>query len=110
MRVAVYYNCSKGKGNTVTNFGNAKRPVGVVTVAPWNSQKGCDHRQKERKIIMRIERVEKIVLNDNDTKLLADFLDLVDDIDREVVDPDIRTIIKGIHQDINELENHLSYE
>lgn len=59
---------------------------------------------------MRIERVEKIVLNDNDTKLLADFLDLVDDIDREVVDPDIRTIIKGIHQDINELENYLSYE
>lgn len=59
---------------------------------------------------MRIERVEKIVLNDNDTKLLADFLDLVDDIDREVVDPDIRTIIKGIHQDIDELENYLSYE
>lgn len=59
---------------------------------------------------MRIERVEKIVLNDNDTKLLGDFLDLVDDIDREVVDPDIRTIIKGIHQDIDELENYLSYE
>lgn len=59
---------------------------------------------------MRIERVEKIVLNDNDTKLLADFLDLVDDIGREVVDPDIRTIIKGIHQDIDELENYLSYE
>ena len=59
---------------------------------------------------MRIERVEKIVLNDNDTKLLSDFLDLVDDIDREVVDPDIRTIIKGIHQDIDELENYLSYE
>ena len=59
---------------------------------------------------MRIERVEKIVLNNNDTKLLADFLDLVDDIDREVVDPDIRTIIKGIHQDIDELENYLSYE
>ena len=59
---------------------------------------------------MRIERVEKIVLNDNDTKLLADFLDLVDEIDREVVDPDIRTIIKGIHQDIDELENYLSYE
>ena len=59
---------------------------------------------------MRIERIEKIILNDNDTKLLADFLDLVDDIDREVVDPDIRTIIKGIHQDIDELENYLSYE
>lgn len=59
---------------------------------------------------MRIERIENIVLNDNDTKLLADFLDLVDDIDREVVDPDIRTIIKGIHQDIDELENYLSYE
>ena len=59
---------------------------------------------------MRIERIEKIVLNDNDTKLLADFLDLVDDIDREVVDPDIRNIIKGIHQDIGELENYLSYE
>ena len=59
---------------------------------------------------MRIERIENIVLNNNDTKLLADFLDLMDDIDREVVDPDIKTIIKGIHQDINELENHLSYE
>ena len=59
---------------------------------------------------MRIERIENIVLNDNDTKLLADFLDLVDDIGREVVDPDIRTIIKGIHQDIGELENYLSYE
>ena len=59
---------------------------------------------------MRIERIENIVLNDNDTKLLADFLDLIDDIDREVVNPDIKIIIKGIHQDINELENHLSYE
>ena len=59
---------------------------------------------------MRIERIENIVLNDNDTKLLAKFLDLVDDIDREVVNPDIKAIIKGIHQDINELENYLSYE
>ena len=59
---------------------------------------------------MRIERIENIVLNDNDTKLLADFLDLMDEIEREVVDPDIRSIIKGIHQDINELENHFSYE
>lgn len=59
---------------------------------------------------MRIERVEKIVLNDNDTKLLGDFLDLVDEIEREVVDSDIRTIIKGIHQDIDELESYLSYE
>ena len=76
----------------------------------YNQEKGCDHRQKERKIIMRIERIENIVLNDNDTKLLAKFLDLVDDIDREVVNPDIKTIIKGIHQDINELEDYLSYE
>ena len=59
---------------------------------------------------MRIERIENIVLNDNDTKLLAKFLDLVDDIDREVVNPDIKTIIKGIHQDIEELENFISYE
>ena len=76
----------------------------------YNQEKGCDHRQKERKIIMRIERVEKIVLNDNDTKLLGDFLDLVDEIEREVVDPDIKNIIKNIHQDINELEDYLSYE
>ena len=76
----------------------------------YNQEKGCDHRKKERKITMRIERIENIVLNDNDTKLLADFLDLVDDIDREVVNPDIKTIIKGIHQDIDELENYLSYE
>ena len=59
---------------------------------------------------MRIERVENIVLNDNDTKLLAKFSDLVVEIDREVVNPDIKTIIKGIHQDINELENYISYE
>ena len=59
---------------------------------------------------MRIERIENIVLNDNDTKLLGDFLDLVDEIEREVVDPDIKNIIKNIHQDINELEDHLSYE
>ena len=59
---------------------------------------------------MRIERIENIVLNDNDTKLLAKFLDLVDDIDREVVNPDIKTIIKGIHQDINELGDFISYE
>lgn len=59
---------------------------------------------------MRIERIEKIVLNDNDTKLLGDFLDLVDEIEREAVDPDIKDIIKNIHQDINELESYLSYE
>ena len=59
---------------------------------------------------MRIERIENIVLNDNDTKLLAKFLDLVDDIGREVVNPDIKTIIKGIHQDIEELEDFISYE
>ena len=59
---------------------------------------------------MRIRRVEEIELNDNDTKLLAKFLDLVDDIDREVVNPDIKNIIKNIHQDINELEDYLSYE
>ena len=59
---------------------------------------------------MRIERIENIVLNDNDTKLLAKFLDLVDDIDREVVNSDIKTIIKGIHQDIEELEYFISYE
>ena len=73
-------------------------------------KKGLRPSQKEREIIMRIERIENIVLNDNDTKLLADFLDLMDDIDREVVDPDIKNIIKNIHQDINELEDYLSYE
>lgn len=59
---------------------------------------------------MRIERIENIVLNDNEKKLLARFLDLVNDIDREVVNPDIKTIIKGIRQDINELEDSISYE
>ena len=43
---------------------------------------------------MRIRRVEEIELNDNDTKLLAKFLDLVGDIDREVVNSDIKSIIK----------------
>ena len=73
-------------------------------------KKGLRPSPKERKIIMRIERVENIVLNDNDTKLLADFLDLMDEIEREVVNPDIKNIIKNIHQDINELEDYLSYE
>ena len=73
-------------------------------------KKGLRPSPKERKIIMKIERVENIVLNDNDTKLLADFLDLVDEIEREVVSSDIKNIIKNIHQDINELEDYLSYE
>lgn len=59
---------------------------------------------------MRIRRVEEIELNDNDTKLLAKFLDLVDDIDREVVNSDIKSIIKNIRQNISELEDYLSYE
>lgn len=59
---------------------------------------------------MRIRRVEEIELNDNDTKLLAKFLDLVDEIEREVVSPDIKNIIKNIHQDISELEDFISYE
>ena len=59
---------------------------------------------------MRIERIESIVLNDNDTKIVGDFLDLITDIKDQVVDEDVKTIIKGIHQDINELENYLSYE
>ena len=59
---------------------------------------------------MRIERVENIVLNDNDTKLLAKFSDLVVEIDREVVNSDIKSIIKNIRQNINELENYISYE
>ena len=73
-------------------------------------KKGLRPSPKERKIIMKIERVENIVLNDNDTKLLADFLDLVDEIEREVVSSDIKNIIKNIHQDINELADYLSYE
>ena len=59
---------------------------------------------------MRIERIENIVLNDNDTKLLAKFSDLVVEIDREVVNSDIKSIIKNIRQNINELENYISYE
>lgn len=59
---------------------------------------------------MKVERIENIILSDNDTRLLADFLDLLDDIDREVVNSDIKNIIKNIHQDINELEDYLSYE
>ena len=73
-------------------------------------KKGLRPSQKEGKITMRIERIENIVLNNNDTKLLADFLDLIDEIEREVVNPDIKNIIKNIHQDINELEDYLSYE
>ena len=59
---------------------------------------------------MRIERIENIVLNNNDTKSLAVFLDLMDDIDREVVNSDIKSIIKNIRQNISELEDYLSYE
>lgn len=59
---------------------------------------------------MRIERIENIVLNDNDTKTVGDFLDLITDIKEQVVDEDVKTIIKGIHQDIEELEAFISYE
>ena len=59
---------------------------------------------------MKVERVENIILSDNDTKTLAIFLDLLNEIDREVVDLNIKRIIKNIQQDINELEDYLSYE
>ena len=75
----------------------------------WNSQKGCDHRQKKE------NHYENRASWKNCTQwqwyqIIGDFLDLVDEIEREVVDPDIRDVIKGIHQDIDELENYLSYE
>ena len=35
---------------------------------------------------MIVKRIEKIALNDDDVKLLADFADLLDNIEREIVD------------------------
>ena len=55
---------------------------------------------------MRIERIEKIVLNDDDVKLLADFADLLDDIERKIVDQKIKYIISDIRGHIDELEEH----
>ena len=55
---------------------------------------------------MRIKRIEKIVLNDDDVKLLADFADLLDDIEREIVDQKIKNIIFDIRGGIDELEEH----
>ena len=55
---------------------------------------------------MRIKRIEKIVLNDDDIKLLADFADLLDDIEREIVDQEIKNIVFDIRGHIDELEEH----
>ena len=55
---------------------------------------------------MKIERIEKIVLNDDDAKLLADFADLLDDIEREIDDQKIKNIIFDIRGCIDELEEH----
>ena len=55
---------------------------------------------------MKVKRIEKIVLNDDDVKLLADFADLLDDIEREIVDQKIKYIISDIRGHIDELEEH----
>ena len=59
---------------------------------------------------MIINRIEKIVLNDDDVKLLADFADLLDNIEREIVDQKIKYIISDIRGHIDELEEHCLYE
>ena len=55
---------------------------------------------------MRIKRIEKIVLDDNDVQVLADFADLLDNIEREIVDQKIKNIIFDIRGGIDELEEH----
>ena len=59
---------------------------------------------------MRIKRIEKIVLDDNDVQVLADFADLLDNIEREIVDQKIKYIISDIRGHIDELEEHCLYE
>lgn len=59
---------------------------------------------------MIVKRIEKIVLYDDDVKLLADFVDLLDDIEREIVDQKIKYIISDIRGHIDELEEHCLYE
>lgn len=55
---------------------------------------------------MRIKRIEKIVLDDNDVQVLADFADLLDNIEREIVDQKVKNIIFDIRGYIDELEEH----
>ena len=55
---------------------------------------------------MKIKRIEKIVLNDDEVQLLADFADLLDNIEREIVDQKIKYIISDIRGHIDELEEH----
>lgn len=55
---------------------------------------------------MKIKRIEKIVLDDDDVQLLADFADLLDNIEREIVDQKIKNIIFDIRGHIDELEEH----
>lgn len=59
---------------------------------------------------MIVKRIEKIALNDDDVKLLADFADLLDNIEREIVDQKIKNIIFDIRGHIDELEEHCLYE
>ena len=59
---------------------------------------------------MKIKRIEKIVLDDNDVQVLADFADLLDNIEREIVDQKIKYIISDIRGHIDELEEHCLYE
>lgn len=59
---------------------------------------------------MKINRIEKIVLDGDDVKLLGDFADLLDDIEREIVDQKIKYIISDIRGNIDELEEHCLYE
>lgn len=55
---------------------------------------------------MKIKRIEKIVLDDNDVQVLADFADLLDNIEREIVDQKIKYIISDIRGHIDELEEY----
>lgn len=59
---------------------------------------------------MIVNRIEKIVLDDNDVQVLADFADLLDNIEREIVDQKIKYIISDIRGHIDELEEHCLYE
>lgn len=59
---------------------------------------------------MIVKRIEKIALNDDEVKLLADFVDLLDNIEREIVDQKIKYIVSDIRGHIDELEEHCLYE
>lgn len=56
---------------------------------------------------MRVERVEHIVLNEYENKLMVEFAALMYDIEREITDGRVIDIIADIRHNIDKLDEFL---